>query len=233
MSQVQGVPNLQTYEVVLLAGAQFTLAAQGRFFAILESPQGAVEIKIDGGPTAVLSRGLQYFMEEGRFFEELTILNPAAVATTIKLAVGNGDLRDNRSVESGPVSVTGTLGVIGQPLTDDGGSISNYGASYWGLASDRTGLGALVTNVFTAAANVNGAFIRHVQIIRHLISQGGTTANSSSFREIPALDVILKGTFDPGLVIMPREFYLPAGLGLEYFASAFSVELAFVRYDFL
>lgn len=229
----EGVPNLQTYDIVLAAGAVYTLAAQGRFFAILESPEGAVEIQIDGGPTAVLSRGLQYFMPEGRFFESLTILNPASVATTIKLAVGNGDLRDNRSVESGPVSVTGTLGVIGQPLTDDGGSISPLGTSFFLASITNNGLPLSTVTVFTAATNANGVFIRLAQYILQQKDLGGPTTNVGNYREIASTDALMFASWELDIVFAPHEIFVPPGIGVEFVAPGNTAVVGMMRYTIL
>lgn len=97
-------------------------------------------------------------------YRNAVIKNPHAASVTFKIyCAPTGVLfSEGRNVEAGPTSILGKVGVIGQPLSSDGGSITPFGASY--KASALNGSGSNSDTIISAGANVNGAIIRNMVI---------------------------------------------------------------------
>tara|TARA_R110002073_G_scaffold29354_1_gene92599 strand:- start:3401 stop:4066 length:666 start_codon:yes stop_codon:yes gene_type:complete len=97
-------------------------------------------------------------------YKNAYIKNPHSVSVDYKVYTPDQRItfQEGRAVPADGTSIIGTVGVSGQPLSTDGGSITPFGGSY--KASSLVGSAANTDTIITAGANVNGAIIRNMVI---------------------------------------------------------------------
>lgn len=132
-------------------------------------------------------------------YKNAIIKNPHATSIDYKIycAPRNMKFFEGRNVEAGPTSIVGNVGVVGQPLTDDGGSIQSVGLSnYTSVIAASTAY-----EIVSAAANTAGVIIRTLSIKNTAAGLITCTIGSGAY-----VFVLNNDNYHLG-----REIYIPAG----------------------
>lgn len=97
---------LRSYTVVLAAGAARTLDVVGDYFLVISSTQTEFNVAFDNGPHIAFQQGFSgKVSNDGEPYEAVTIHNPNGSSLTVVLALGFGELWDNKATISGSVAV--------------------------------------------------------------------------------------------------------------------------------
>lgn len=100
--------NLSFYEQTLAAGESLTIAASGVFIGGMAG-EAPYEIRLDSGPLVDFETG--YGFQSPQQFDRVEILNSHTDAQTIKIAISDGVLIDNRLV--GKIDISGGIRLAG------------------------------------------------------------------------------------------------------------------------
>ena len=150
------------FEMTIAPGGQDKWLVRGEQAYCFYS-NGTIEVSLDAGQNwAVWTKGVEYNQSfDGLFFRNTT--NDTVKFTAI-VSDTKETFRDRRTIESGPSSILGTVGVVGQPLSDDGGSIAQIGLSYalgtFAPLSDDGWIGIPFLSIVSSSINEKGAIIR-------------------------------------------------------------------------
>ena len=216
-----------TYKnLVLAAGEERILHGKAEFFSCLDCNQQFFEAKLGAeAPWVLFGKGLKYRAPVGSFFGQVVIRNNNAGAMTVTVAMGSGELVDDRNVEAGPQSIVGSVGVVGQPLSTDGGFITPIGGSVYSG-------GTLNTNqtIFSGGSNTNGA-IRRTAVFDISAGAGRVTLNTWDGVTASRAFFLAANNTIP-LKEMRGERYIPAGFDLQIHINGVTVN-AYMTWDYL
>ena len=96
-------------------------------------------------------------------YRNAVITNPHATDVTFKIYCAPVGVlfSEGRNVEAGPTSILGTVGIVGQPLSSDGGTITPLGNELLEVES----IASTTQELIAAASNTNGLIIRTLMCI--------------------------------------------------------------------
>ena len=98
--------GLRNYTLLLAAGQEMTISVPDSNIVNCYDGVAPFTIKPDGNDPVELQKGVGMTFESR--FNSLTIANTSAASQTVKLYVGAGEIRDNRLVAQGGISVSGS-----------------------------------------------------------------------------------------------------------------------------
>lgn len=107
----------QDYQVVLSAGEFRQFQCHGRYLTILDNSLSTdMMISFDGQAEQPVPKGISIELPEQENFVTLGLRNPAGSSATLRFAISNGKVDDNRNVISGTVTVEGVSNTITTPV---------------------------------------------------------------------------------------------------------------------
>lgn len=153
-------------------------------------------------------------------FKNAIIKNPHSVAISYQIYCAPIGMlfQEGRNIEAGATSIIGSVGTIGQPLTDQGGSISPLGANSFGVTISANQM------LVAAVDNPSGIIVRSCMFIP-------TTAGTASLNTSDGVTRKFFGYSKNNEYIAAREFFVAANRTLEIHISGnYS---CYVTYDIL
>jgi len=97
---------LRSYPITLAAGETRALNVEGDYFNVLASNQTNFELGFDNGPTTEMEQGFSGKVGyNGDPYRTVTVYNPNASSLTLTLALGYGELWDNKATLNGAVDI--------------------------------------------------------------------------------------------------------------------------------
>lgn len=222
---------MRTSSYRIQAGERIEIAASGNYVRVRKS---AVELIIENGEKneiVEVSEGDDFEFSQ---FKNLYITNTGATTETIKLTISSGKKAGSAKV-GGSVAIVGAVELGANSLaalesvdlnaaTRDLLRFETYGASYTSTVSLAAGTSE---QVFSPAANVNGAIIHAANYYEHIgsasLSRACFLAKASAPASVIDGDSILRLDF---LILAANSTFsgtlnnpikIPAGKGLYYF----------------
>jgi hypothetical protein len=92
------------YDRTLASGAADNISATGSFLKITSAPNGAVQVKLDGGEAYSLMEGQGIRLPDGATFRDVAVKNLASNSQTVLVFIGDSRFEDTR--------ITGTVSII-------------------------------------------------------------------------------------------------------------------------
>ncbi|QDE27273.1 hypothetical protein [Paremcibacter congregatus] len=159
-------------------------------------------------------------------FDNVDISNPHSTPIDYKIytAPAGMEFQEGRSIETG-TSIIGTVGTVGRPLSDEGGSVASIGSV--NLELERTGVYTEV--VVSKAANTNGIFLR-TALIQQSVSGN---INILSDRAAGGSTILLLSQLAGDALRLSREIFIPSGNGLTLYFGGGATAYINVSYDVL
>lgn len=105
---ITSAPPFATRAILLAANEELPLSMTGSFVTVQEASTSML-LKINGGPTVTMEKGLTYRMPNGARFANLSAINTTGTAQTATLIIGDGEVKDSRL--SGAVSIASPGGI--------------------------------------------------------------------------------------------------------------------------
>lgn len=212
--------TFQVYDFNLVAGGSQAILASGAYLRILSST-GAIDVSVEGKgtmPNLLAGQGLKDLP-----FNRVVVRDKSGAPNTGTILVASSEFVDNRlfgTFDLSPSTLAALESVDLNPAT---------------LATMRTPLGATgsyanagaiaintATNLFTPGSNVNGAILLSASVVGNEGSNGAVAflAKSSAPASITDGEVLHAVNIFAGNLanpVLPREMFIPAGLGLYMF----------------
>lgn len=205
--------SVTNYPFNLSAGQSINISAVGDYFRV-QSATGAIDVTIDGVgtlPDLLNGQGIKNIP-----FNRLTIKDKSGAANAGVIMVAFDEFIDNRTYGVNDLSA-GSLNTLRQPLAQTG----------FFTANGALGINTAET-IFSAGSNINGAIILTADLM-YYDGAGGAVQSLIAKATAPANiadgSVILtsKPQFASGSVAfqatLPKEQFIPAGLGLFHIAN--------------
>lgn len=210
---MSGRNTSQAYEnIVVPAAGELTLAIPGEFIHCVACNLDAFDIRLDGGSMSHMRPGFTIRTPVQSSFQSITFVNRSVTeALTCFVVIGLGEITTQIG---GSLSVFNRVGLQGQPLSDDGGSLAQVGQSALAMANYQFSVDGTL-EIFSAVDNANGAVIRTAMFI---ITAGvGLFQFFTDGVNNPRILVGLPGTKDHAT--LDREIFLEPGRAFKFSGS--------------
>lgn len=157
----------QDYTIALAAGARLDFQCHGKYLTILDNSLSTdMMVQFDGQPEQPIPKGFSVEIPENENFITIAFRNPSVSSATIRFAISNGKVVDNRNVITGTVNVDNTANTLTTPAK---GTATTSAPGSPAVAASSANRVVIIQNhgsnpIWFGDANVDGSNSRGIKI---------------------------------------------------------------------